>query len=295
MSIKILLVIASMIIGITGLPVYAQEDQSWLSSQAAELATVLGIVPALENLKTYSLESKFLPVKSFPTQVLSLRLEILESLLLSSFEIHQVIGEIDDEIAHYQEILEALEIKRDRAIRVSNITNLVSSGALSVLGSSIQIGTPLGLQNAGNEIEVVAGGLASGLSSYALKEQQGGHRSMGVHPNMLAQLLGCPTNNRTIYPPNIWLFLSGSLRKEPGEISYKEDLILRWTRAHRIPPTDSRGAMHRFSLIAGTIPQNHEITIDLLTAQIAMLSDVRAAISLMHDDLYEIIKVVHSM
>ncbi len=89
--------------------------------------------------------------------------EMTEILLTTFLETRDLVSEVDDEMSRSSELKDLLESRRDRAIRLNNITNFTSGGALAMIGSGIQIGGGQAIGNAGNVMEVAAGAVATGI------------------------------------------------------------------------------------------------------------------------------------
>jgi hypothetical protein len=178
--------------------------------------------------------------------------------------------------------------RRDRSIRYNNIINFTSGGALAMLASGIQVGTQTPLQNTGNELEVMAGALSTGISAYALKQAQGGKRSAVASPNMLAQIFGRATPIDQSYPDSVWTYLNDP---PPGAtVPRRELLIQKWVAAKRIAPPNTRAGQRDMDVMSAATVQHKSITIDVLANRHIMLEEVKAVVSQMTRDLLEIMK-----
>jgi hypothetical protein len=162
-------------------------------------------------------------------------------------------SELDDQIANANEVRNALETRRDRAVRYNNVLNFTSAGALAVFASGIQIGTGNGLQNTGNEFEVIAGGLQAGISAYSLLLSKGSRLSSEVEPNMLAKVFDLPDPNDDHYPRAIWSYLDDPVTA--GGLSRRAVLIKRWIKLGRIQSPTAKNGMQRIRLLCGTVAQ----------------------------------------
>jgi hypothetical protein len=255
-----------------------------LSAGALEVAKDLHVVPTLNEL----LELRKDPAKRESVHVLLLRQEITESMLMAFLEVRGVIAAIDDEMGHTERLQDEMASKRDRAIRYNNIINFTSGGALAMLASGIQVGTQTPLQNTGNELEVMAGALSSGISAYALKQARGGKRSAAASPNMLAQILGRATPIDQSYPDSVWIYLNDP---PPGtSVPRRELLIQKWVAAKRIAPPNTRAGQRDMDAMSGATAQHKSITIDTLANRRIMLEEVKAVVSQMTRDLLDIMK-----
>lgn len=266
------------------------EQDPPLSKAASEVAQDMNIIELLRRLHHLKHSLLILPGAPSNLELLSVRMELLETIFSACLETQDVIASLDTEISKYEAIAEFLEAGRDKAIRNNNIVNFTASGALQSLGSIFQIGTGAPYQNVGNEIGTVQGGLQGLISSYALKQSQGARKSARRNPNMLAPILERAPVDYSKYPPGVWAYLS---RKPMGSsLSRRETLLRHWIEVRRIPPLNSPGAATQLDALAGTVELQKQVTIDLLRNRIPMLGDVRAVVSTVNQSLHEIMSYV---
>jgi hypothetical protein len=163
-----------------------------------------------------------------------------------------------------------------------------------MIASGLQIGTANPYQNAGNVMEVGAGALSTGISTYALKQSSGEKRTANVNPNMLARFFSLSTTKDRDIPVPIWNFLNEPMPEGKG-LSRRDILIQRWVQIGRIPPPKSKEGQRRIALLCGTVAQPHQVSIDLLNDRVAMLDDLRAAIGQMSRQLLEIMRLMRKL
>jgi hypothetical protein len=289
------------------LPCFAQEHFSQLSSGAQEVAKDLGINDELETF--FSLRARFsssdsqIRSRKLTTsntsleervQLVELKQEILENLMASFLEMRVTIAKIDSEITGYDEVRNYLEDKRDRAVRLNNITNFISTGTLSTIGNAFQIAPGEAPEITGAVVNTLSGMVATGISTYSLRLNSGEKHSASVHPNMLAQIFGLTINQEKTYPPSIWRFLNDPSPLNNEKTTRLAELINRWITLKRIQAPNTRNGKSSLPLLCGTIVQKNSISIDVLDDRSAMLSDIKALISLMFQDLMEIIQAVRN-
>ncbi len=273
---------------------FAADLYDSLSPTAKEVSKDIGVskfILELEALRAKSLNPDALKLD---VQFLFVKQQMTEILLTTFLETREVVSSVDDEMSRSSELKDLLESRRDRAIRLNNITNFTSGGALAMIGSGIQIGGGSAIGNAGNVMEVAAGAVATGISTYALKQSSGEKRSAGVNPNMLAKLFNLPTTKDHEIPTPVWNFLNEPIPGGKGE-SRRDLLIERWVQLGRIPPPNSKAGQRRIALLAEAVAQPHAVTIDLLDDRVAMLNDMRAAVGAMSRELLEIMKVMRKL
>jgi len=267
----------------------AQASLAEMTPGAVEVAKDLGIVSILEQLLVLKAHAR--DDKPMSPQMLTDRQEMTERILMAFLELRSVIAELDDQISQNGELLDYLEQRRDRAIRLNNITNFVSNGALTMIGSSMQIGTPFSVQNAGNEIGVAAGALTTGISTYALKQSRGERKSERDNQNMLTQVFDLPDPQAiSKYPDTVRVYLNDV--PAGSKSSRKQMLIDRWIYLKRLEsPASVQGKRHMAQL-SGSTPIVKGVTIDLLENRIAMLTDLKSCVSQMTRELLEIMYAV---
>ncbi len=273
---------------------FASDVLSTLSPSAREVAKDIGIAPYILQLQELRDKSPTDEARKRDPQYLFVKQEMTEILLTTFLETRDVVAEVDDAMTHSDELKNLLESHRDRAIRLNNITNFVSGGALAMIGSGLQIGTTNPYQNAGNIMEVGAGALSTGISTYALKQSSGEKRTANVNPNLLAPCFSLPTEKDKDIPVPILNFLNEPIPEGKG-LSRREILIQHWVEIGRIPPPKSREGQRRIALLCGTVAQPHQVSIDLLNDRVAMLDDLRAAIGQMSRQLLEIMRLMRKL
>ncbi len=270
----------------------AAQNNAWISKEAYELASDLDIAQNIENIHEHQLKVFKLPGQSLDLKTLTLRENILETLFIASLEINNVIAKIDEEITLDHELVQYINSKRGKSAELANITNLVSTGALAIIGSAIQIGTARPTINAGSEIKVVAGGVASTLSAYALLQQKSGKAKQSCKPNMLTQIFYGKCNNENVtYPRFVWRYLNGGVKLlECHQKSRREVLIQRWVNYNKILPLTSSQSKQQIAMLTGTQLGYYSMSINDLEKRANMLADLRAQIALMNHNLLELMQ-----
>ncbi|MBI2811645.1 MAG: hypothetical protein HYX67_12580 [Candidatus Melainabacteria bacterium] len=288
--------LVAMILSVTLAPQHclAEDLYNSLSPTAREVSKDIGVSNYIKDLEALRAKSLNPDAIKLDVQFLFVKQQMTEILLTTFLETRDVVSDVDTEMSQSSELKDLLESRRDRAIRLNNITNFTSGGALAMIGSGIQIGGGAAINNAGNVMEVAAGAVATGISTYALKQSNGEKRSAGVNPNMLARIFNLPSGKDKDFPTPIWNFLNEPIPGGKGE-SRRDLLIERWVQLGRIPPPSSKAGQRRIALLAGTVAQTHAVTIDLLDDRVAMLNDMRAAVGSMSRELLEIMKVMRKL
>ena len=143
-----------------------------LSPGAAEVARLIGVSPLLERLQDLSKTEQEGAGSILSPESLTLRQEITEAVLGTSLEVDGVIAELDSEMAQSSEIAAFLASRRDRAIGVNALANIVSGGGLGIVGSALQLNE--NTSKAGSAVGIAAGSVTTALSVIGLRQQHGG-------------------------------------------------------------------------------------------------------------------------
>ena len=261
-----------------------------LSPGAQEAARVFGIADLVERL---NLLSETQPQGTPTLESLALRQEITEAVVTATLEVDGVLAEIDSELAQINAIRAELESRRDRAINLNTIANIVAGGVSGVVGTALQFKS--NTANTGNAIGVAGAGVSTILSFIGLRQQRGGKRALGVAPNLLAKVLDRKPEFHSDYPEEIWTYLNDVPPAEQGSETRRARLIKRWTEVGRLEAASSPKSQHKIDLLTSSVSQQRSLSIDVLVDRAAMLADVRAQVSLINRDLSKLMQAVKSM
>ncbi|HMW92603.1 MAG TPA: hypothetical protein PLC15_16290 [Candidatus Obscuribacter sp.] len=227
-------------------------------------------------------------------QIVLLRQEINETILSAVLELRVVISKIDNEITAYNAVRSYLEDRRDRSIRLNNISNFIVSGALNMISNGLEIPPGETPETVGAMIGVLGGATSTGISAWSLKIAGGEKRTATIAPNMLAKVFGLPTGAEHDYPRQIWRFFTNIPPGSTAKESRKERLMRRWLELKRIDGLNTAEQKKRVALLCSTTPVVKGVDIDVLEDREAMLSDVKATLSQMFNELLELMTSIHS-
>ena len=269
-----------------------QKSGPKLSPGAEEVAREIGASQLIERF--YSLPERDRGVGGGPMspEALSLKMEILEMALDTFLEIDGVNAEIDDEITQTNELRAYLESKRDHTLNLNNITNFITGGAFGIVGSALSLKEST--DKASKITGVVAGGVSILISAIGLRQQNGSKATLVATPNMLAKFFDRDSEFHSDYPEEVWAYLSAVPPTGPGGETRKGLLIKQWIELGRIDSPDSPKGKNKIDLLTSSISQKRSLSIDVLSDRAAMLSDVRARISLMKRDLSKLMMSIKS-
>src|SRR5215510_5632303 len=248
-----------------------------LSPGAEEIARTIGVTSLLERFYDLPERDRGAGGGAMTLEALSLR---------------QQITEIDSELAQISVVRSQLEDRRDHALAISNLANIVTSGGTGVIGTALQFSA--GTTNAGNIIGVAGGAVSTVLSLVGLRQQHGGKLPLGVSPNMLAKLFDRPTEFHSDYPNEVWTYLNAAPPAEPGAGTRRERLVKQWVDTGRVDTGDTHKAQHKIELLTSGVSDQRPLAIDLLNDRAAMLADVRARVALMKRDLSKLLLALRS-
>lgn len=254
-----------------------------LSAGAEQLAQIMGITGDIEALK--QLHSSDQSNLENQLRRMNVRQTMMEDLLTQSFEIRGVLAEIDQEMAEADDLRAYLERRRDKSIRLNTIANFLSGGITGIVSGAIDMGEVN--RFAPISIDTGEGIVQTAIALYALKQQNGEKRLMEGVPNKLAKVLDLkPASD---YPENIWKYLNSVAPNHTK--TRKEVMVEHWAKSGMIERAKMRGRKDHLTHIAGNTPKV-VISIDLLDARAAMLSDLKACISEMDVYLSELLQIL---
>ena len=245
---------------------------------APEVRAVLGLDPLLAQLRSLGDSGQ-----SNTLLALTLRQQILERILTSSFDIDSALGRIDTEASYASEDRYVLQIHNQRQANALNLITFAASGALGAAGSAMQL--THGLNHAGTALQAAAGGTSLILSGVQLKSA-GGKQPVRSPYNMLAQILDATPNSESGYPPLVLAYLHAP--RPEGKESIGVGLTAAWHRLHRLRDGQKGDGTPIADLIADR-NSGAKLTSDELADREAMLHDLHANIILLRSDLQQIL------
>ena len=252
--------------------------RSTANNDAVEQA--LGVAPALAQLRSLRAAGK-----RDTEQALLLREQVMERVLIASFEVDDTLGRIDAEAAHANEIQALVEAQKEHRQAVLNVATFAVSGALGAAGSAMEL--TRGLGHAGNAVSLAGSASAVGLSTAQLVGAQGGRHLFRSPYNMLAAVLGQTPNGASTYPALVTAYLHSV---EAGDGQPQDDaapessLRAAWYRLHRLQGTNTKGGSSVASVTSDP-SAGLRLTEEELIDREAMLRDLHGAVSLLKGNL----------
>jgi hypothetical protein len=263
-----------------------------LSPEAAQVADEIGVAPLLKRLERLP-GGPPADGSGVSLDSLAVRQEVTERVLSASLDIDSVNAVIDSEIEQIRGIRADIQAKRDKAQNIINIASIFTGGVAGAITSALQFKPST--VNLGNGIGV-GGGAGSVVLSIIGIRMQGGRRSLGDSPRMLARIFGRQPDATeaipSVYPEAVWSYLNSAAPSQPNTGTRRGQLITKWRSEGRIQQDGSPKGERRIESLSGNISQVRRLSINELNDRVAMLLDVRARVSLMKRGLSEILRAL---
>jgi len=252
------------------------------SENAEQVAKILGISQLISNARLMHTQT---PCESAATvEELSMRQDILETVVATSFEVDGVLAELNNESANLSELSMVLQARRDRAVNLTNIAGLITGTGLGVAVNAMQFSSSTA--NAGNSLGVGSGIGSTVLSIIGIRQQRGPQRSVGRIPNMLAPLFARQPALNSYYPQEVLEYLRSV---PPGEGidsgSRLDQLMAEWRQVGRLGAPGSAETDQKITRLTSSLDDKTKLSIDDLSDRMAMLADVSGRVALMKRDL----------
>ena len=252
------------------------------SENAEQVAKILGISQLISNARLMHTQT---PCESAATvEELSMRQDILETVVATSFEVDGVLAELNNERANLSELSTVLQVRRDRALNLTNIAGLITGTGLGVAVNAMQFSSSTA--NVGNSLGVGSGIGSTVLSIIGIRQQRGPQRSVGRIPNKLAPLFARQPALNSYYPQEVLEYLRSV---PPGEGtdsgSRLDQLMAEWRQVGRLGPPGSAETDQKITRLTSSLDDKTKLSIDDLSDRMAMLADVSGRVALMKRDL----------
>ncbi len=261
-----------------------------LPPNASQMARIIGVESDIEKLSFLVAAKGAGAAPGLSLEELSLHQQITEAVIAASLDVDSVSAEIDYEREQTVELRSLWRYKRDRAIGSTNLAVLAAGTGLGIVSGLLQFSKTT--SSAGNAVGFAAGGISTLFSLRSFRQVHGGKRPAWVLPNMLAEFLGQPEEQHSHYPEDIRAYLNSVPAEAPSQASRKEQMLAGWTAAGRIGPPDSPQWKPRIALLTSTNAADKELNIELMNERAAMLADVADQVSLMKQDLADLLRVL---
>jgi hypothetical protein len=253
--------------------VESQSTKQPFSESTAALIQVSSDISQLQKLSAGT-------VPADRWQILWLHQHISEQVMAASLQVDATLAQIDNEIAHANEVRGYLADRRDRAVSRANLLSALLGGAVGASSSGLQLSSNLTRPAAG--VGIGAGAISAGLALTGIHEQPGKRSAFDFESNMLAQLFDRPTLPNSQYPATVWIFLKEASPTGQVGLTRKQHLLQTWVQVKRI---DSLSSTEKINRLTSQPSESMKLSIDDFEDRGAMLQDVRARISYLKRDL----------
>ena len=252
------------------------------SENAEQVAKILGISQLISDARLMHTQT---PCESAATvEELSMRQDILETVVATSFEVDGVLAELNNERANLSELSTVLQARRDRAVNLTNIAGLITGTGLGVAVNAMQFSSSTA--NVGNSLGVGSGIGSTVLSIIGIRQQRGPQRSVGRIPNMLAPLFARQPALNSYYPQEVLEYLrSGPPGKGIDSGSRLDQLMAEWRQVGRLGPPGFAETDQKITRLTSSLDDKTKLSIDDLSDRMAMLADVNGRVALIKRDL----------
>jgi hypothetical protein len=259
------------------------------SANAAQVANILGISELVGKARLMRAQA---PCGSAATlEELSMRQDILETVLSASFDVDGVLAELENERVQLSELSAVLEARRDRGVNFTNAANVVTGTGVGIAVNALQFSDSTA--NIGNALGVASGIGSTALSLIGIHLQRGPQHSVGRIPNMLAPLFGKEAALNSYYPPLVWAYLRSVPPGEglPSE-SRLDQLMAEWRQVGRLGPPGTPKTDQKVLLLTSSMDHKAKLSIGDMSDRVAMLADVSGKVSLLKRDLADLMRSV---
>lgn len=262
-------------------------DEQLSADQVAKIIGVDQLVPALPNR-----EGNHNGALRPDLQQLFVRQQITETILAASLDVDSVLAEIASEHARLSELRSVLQAKRDRAVNIASLANVVTGTGVGVAVNALQFKTSTA--ELGDGIGVGSGVAATILSLVGIRLQHGPQHAIVRSPNMLAVLFGKAPALHSQYPPIVLAYLNAIPAGEPESRGTRlQQLTEEWQQSGRIGKQGTARAEKKIDLVTSSLDTDRRFTIKDLTDRIYMLEDVAGRVGLMKRDLANLTRTLH--
>ncbi len=284
MTVRMSLFLSALVLATSSLTI-AQDQASTIPPTAAaenadQAAKIIGLADKVAKIR--ALHSQSACEATATVEELSMRQDILETVVATSLDVDGVLAELENERAQLFELSARLQTRRDRSVNIANIGGLITGSGIGIGVNAMQFSSSTA--NFGNGLGVGSGVASTVLSFVGIHLQHGPRAPIGRVPNMLAPLFRRPPKLNAYYPPTVLAYLR-SAPAGPTTSSRLDQLMTEWQQTGRIGPANSQQRQSKVTLLTASSEDKAKLSIDELSDRIAMLGDVTGKVALMKRDL----------
>ena len=287
----------------------ASQVNGEFSAKVSQMAEITGTKLIFEELKDVQNQLRSAaPGESVHRELLInrllyLRTKLMQYLQTASLEVNSAKAEVEMAIAKIDDSRALIVEKRARVLKRNSVINFVSGGVTKMVGYSLALGDTTLTTNL---LEILDGGIQSGLSVLTVREQEEEkHYSQNLPPLLLTVING--NNDISLdYSTSVWQYLnshsfsgeeiiSASTINAGGDTTggetRRDKLIAAWSssgmiaRHHKVKP---RGVTPQ----GAKVGQGKSFSAQLLEDRAAMLSDLKSVVAQMNNSLMQLSQAV---
>jgi hypothetical protein len=183
--------------------------------------------------------------------------------------------------------------QRDRALRMNTYVNFISGGITRMVTGGLTLGSVNHI--APDTLTAIEGVIQTSLASWGVWQLRGEKRlEKSGKENMLAPMFDPSSHNAANYPPSVWSYLNSSSTGTTTQPSRRERLLDHWYQHGLYLMKNKRKTSDadRVQKVSGTNQISFRLTSDILQDRMTMLTDLRATVEQMDDNLLEILQAV---
>jgi hypothetical protein len=254
-----------------------------LSDSAARVAGLIGAQALLEQMRAQPPGSP---------EANAARSALLEAVLSAMLDVDASVAEIQNEEAQVSEVESYLAARRERFVDVANFASALVGAGVGVAGTALQFSP--NTENLGNAIGVASGSISTALVFVARRQERRGRSQLSINSTMLAPFFD-PTLGPDYYPDLVWRYLTMPLADTQPPVSWRDQLLRDWQQTGRFELSGNKKAAEKIGFLKSAVPSQRRISLGYLADRHAMLSAVRARISLIKRDLAELMCAARSI
>ncbi|WP_447987020.1 hypothetical protein [Nitrospira sp. Nam74] len=244
---------------------------SALSVEAANAFDVLPLLQQMPALEQALAEGR----EGAKAELQEVRGQIVERILLVSFQANGVNAEIACEVARAQQLADYLQQQKDSRARLLTVLAVVAGGVAGMIGGGLAIADHAVAEGVA---VTIGGALSTVFGSTALFQQQ---EYEFRHPrNLLREIWEGPPNP-VLFPDVIWRFLNRPLEEDPST-SLRTAIIARWRRDGRLGEPGSALEQRRNTLLFG---EGGNYNVEDLQARAQMFNMLQSQVALVNEYL----------
>ena len=264
----------------------APPTQPPLSKRSRLIASQVGIWTLIEQLYEAKYEeTDFKTPLEKKIALLHLRRRISDNMRHTLLQIQDAIAAIEWDLAHTLRLYDYLSNKKSKYDQVTNVITFVTSGVITIANGAFGY-----LSGDGGLHAVNLTGISSGVTSTLLptlsfrRHKYANPDASTEDPNMLAQIFGRPTDERTKYHDLIWQHLNSPDPHSKNQKTRRQRVLNEWMRLRDLKELSASD----IGLITGTAPKGEKINLSILDTRADLLTDLKAEIADYYRDLAQL-------